>query len=142
MAGKTHSRHIDISLGGVQIECSINNLGGVGLAYDQADVTTFCNSIKEAITGNADVTINLSGPFNNTAVTGGHIVVEPLNGDDTGAVLVIEIGVGAAPTTGDAKFTVTNAIVSNYLVAAGNGPVTWSAALKPAVGATAVWGTI
>lgn len=140
--GKTHSRHVDISYNGQQIECSINNLGGVGVSYDQEDVTTFCNAIKEAVAGNGDVTINLSGPFNNTATTGAHNVIEPLNGDDTGAVLLIEIGIGTAPTTGDPKFTVTNAIVTNYIVAGSNGPLTWNATLKPAQGATAAWGTV
>lgn len=140
--GKTHSRWVDVSYNSQQIECSITGITGIGVAYDQVDITTICNAIKEALQGNGDVTIAINGPFNNTATTGAHNVVEPLNGDQTGAVLLFEIGIGANPTTGDPKFTVTNAIVTDYLVNADGGAVTWSANFKPAQGATAVWGTV
>ncbi len=143
MAGKTHSRWITVSYNSQLVTCSIDSLSGIGITYDTVEVTTLCNTVKERLIGLGDSSIGASGPFNNTAVTGAHIVVEPLNGNSTGATLVISIGSGAAPTTGDAKFTVTNMGVDNYLVAAGTGAaVTSSWTWTPRPGATAAWGTI
>lgn len=143
MAGKTHSKWVTVSYNSQLVTCSIDSLGGIGINWDTVEVTTLCNSIKERLIGHGDVSISASGPFNNTATTGGHIVVEPLNGSATGATLVISIGSGAAPTTGDAKFTVTNMGVDGYMVGASTGgAVTASWTWTPRPGATAAWGTI
>jgi hypothetical protein len=143
MAGKTHSKWVTVSYNSQLVTCSIDSLGGIGINWDTVEVTTLCNSIKERLIGQGDVSISASGPFNNTATTGGHIVVEPLNGNPTGATLLISIGSGAAPTTGDAKFTVTNMGVDNYMVAASTGgAVTASWNWTPRPGATAAWGTV
>jgi hypothetical protein len=143
MAGKTHSKWVTVSYNSQLVTCSIDSLSGIGINWDTVEVTTLCNSIKERLIGHGDVSISASGPFNNTATTGGHIVVEPLNGNATGATLVISIGSGAAPTTGDAKFTVTNMGVDGYMVGASTGgAVTASWTWTPRPGATAAWGTI
>lgn len=143
MAGKTHSKWVTVSYNSQLVTCSIDNLSGIGVNWDTVEVTTLCNSIKERLIGQGDVSISASGPFNDTATTGAHNVVEPLNGDPDGATLVISIGSGAAPTTGDAKFTVTAMGVDNYMVAASTGgAVTASWVWTPRPGATAEWGTI
>ena len=143
MAGKTHSKWVTVSYNSQLITCSIDNLSGIGVNWDTVEVTTLCNSIKERLIGHGDVSIAASGPFNDTATTGAHIVVEPLNGSQTGATLIISIGSGAAPTTNDAKFTVTNMGVDNYMVAASTGgAVTASWNWTPRPGATAEWGTV
>jgi hypothetical protein len=143
MAGKTHSKWVTISYNGQLVTCSIDNLSGVGVNYETVDVTTLCDSILQRLIGHGDVSISASGPFNNTATTGAHVVVEPLNGDPTGATLVVSIGSGAAPTTGDARFTVTNMGVDNYTVAASTGgAVTASWNWTPRPGSTAAWSVI
>ena len=143
MAGKTHSKWVTVSYDGELVTCSIDSLSGIGVNWDTVEVTTLCNSIKERLIGQGDVSIGASGPFNNTATTGAHIVVEPLNGDPTGETLIISIGSGAAPTNGDAKFTVTNMGVDNYTVGASTGgAVTASWNWTPRPGATAAWGVI
>ena len=143
MAGKTHSKWVTISYNSQLVTCSIDNPSGIGINWDTVEVTTLCNSIKEYLIGQGDVSISASGPFNDTATTGAHNVIEPLNGDPTGATLVISIGSGAAPTTNDAKFTVTNVGVDNYMVSAANGSaVTASWVWSPRQGATAEWGTV
>ena len=143
MAGKTHSKWTTVSYNGQPITCSIDNLGGIGVNFDTVEVTTLCNTIKERLIGYGDVSISASGPFNDTATTGAHKVVEPLNGNPAGATLVISIGSGAAPTNGDARFTVTNMGVDNYMVAASTGgAVTASWNWTPRPGATATWSVI
>ena len=143
MAGKTHSKWITVSYNSQLITCSIDSLNGIGVTFDTVEVTTLCSTIKERLMGHGDVSIGASGPFNNTATTGGHIVVEPLNGDPDGATLIISIGSGAAPTTGDARFTVTNMGVDNYMVGASvGGAVTSSWNWTPRPGSTAAWSVI
>ena len=143
MAGKTHSKWMTVNYNSQLITCSIDSIDGIGVNFDTVEVTTLCNQIKERLIGHGDVSISASGPFNDTATTGAHNVIEPLNGDATGATLVISIGSGAAPTTGDATFTVTNLGVDNYMVAGSvAGAVTASWTFTPRQGATAEWGTI
>lgn len=142
MAGKTHSRFATITYNSQAVTCSIDNVSGIGVDYQSVDVTTLCNAIVESIQGHGQVSIDLSGPFNNTATTGAHNVIEPLNGDSSGAAMVIAIGSNAAPTTGDPEFNVTALGVFNYMVSLGGGAVTWSASLRPLPGATASWDTV
>lgn len=142
MAGKTHSRFMTITYNSQAVTCSINSVDGIGVSYEEVDVTTLCNAIMETIHGHGTVAINASGPFNNTATTGSHIVIQPLNGNATGATLTIAIGSNAAPTTGDPEFEVTNMGVFNYLAAGGGGSVTASWAWRTLPGATAAWGTV
>lgn len=139
---KTHSRFVTFTYNSQAITCSITNVTGIGISYEEVDVTTLCNAIMEAIHGHGQVAIDASGPFNNTATTGAHVVIEPLNGDNTGATLTIAIGDNAAPTTGDPEFEVTNMGVFNYLVQAGGGAVTSSWQWRPLPGVTAAWGTV
>ena len=143
MAGKTHSKHITISYNSQLITCSIDSLSGVGISFNTVEVTALCNTIMERLAGMGDVSIGASGPFNDTAVTGSHIVVQPLAGNNAGAELVISFGSGAAPTGGDAKFTVTAMGVDNYTVAGATGAaVTAAWNWTPRPGATAAWGTV
>ena len=143
MAGKTHSKHIVVTYNSQLITCSIESINGVGVSFNTAEVTTLCNTIIERLAGMGDVSITASGPFNDTTTTGAHKVIEPLNGSNTGATLVIDIGSGATPTTGDARFTLAAAGVDNYTVSGATGnavQATWTWTPRP--GATAAWSVI
>ena len=140
--GKTDSKYINIIFGGQTLDCSLTAVDGAGITYDQTDITGLCNTIKEYVQGQGDVSVALSGYLSNTATTGSHTVIEPLNGDTTGSTLTIQYGIRAAATTGDPEFEVTAMGVFDYLVSASGGAPTWSAALRPLTGATAAWGTV
>lgn len=145
--GKTHSRYIKVLLddsGGTarDITASISSIGNIGLNYDQADVTAINDSIMQYLAGRGDADIQFSGPFNNTATTGAHTVFTGLNGANTAATLTVQLGIRAAPTTGDPEFE-GEFVVTSYLVAGDMSNLTWSAALKPAFGtSTPAWGTV
>lgn len=140
--GKTTSQYVKFIYNSQTLDCSITGADGIGIAYDETDVTGLCNAIKEALPGQGTVAINLSGNFSNTATTGTHTVLSALNGNSTGATLTIQIGIRAAATGGDPEFEVTNVGVFNYLVSPSGGNVTWTASLRPLPGATAAWGTV
>ena len=141
--GKTHSRFVTITYGGQDITDSVDTINGIGITYEETDVSALNSAFMEFIQGRGDLNVSVSGKFDNTATTGGHTVVQPLNGDTTGSTLTIAIGIGAAPTMGDPKFEVTKMGTFNYLVQANPGQaVTWSASIRPLDGATAAWSTV
>ena len=141
--GKTHSRFVTITYGGQDITDSVDTINNIGLTYEETDVSSLASSLMEFIQGRGDLNVGLNGKFDNTATTGGHTVIEPLNGDTTGSTLTIAIGIGAAPTTNDPEFECTSVGTFNYMVQAQPGQaVTWSATLRPLDGASAAWGSV
>ena len=145
--GKTHSRYIKVLLdnaGGSpqDITASVDSIGDIGLTYDQADVTAINDSVMQYLAGRGDADIQLGGPFNNTATTGAHVVLTGLNGANTAATLTVQIGIRAAPTTGDPEFE-GEFVVTKYTVSGDMSAPKWSASLKPAFGTSApAWGTV
>jgi hypothetical protein len=141
--GKTHSRFVTITYNSQNITDSVDTINGIGITYEETDVSSLASSLMEFIQGRGDLNLSVSGKFDNTATTGGHTVVQALNGNTTGATLTIAIGIGAAPTTGDPEFESTKIGTFNYLVQANPGQaVAWSASLRPLDGAVAAWGTV
>lgn len=151
--GKTTSRYITVTLDDSagtprNITNSITSIGGIGLNYDQVDVTTLADSVMQYLAGRGDAAISLGGAFNNTAVaavpneSGAHPVLSSLNGANTAATLTIAIGIRAAPTTGDPKFS-GEFICTSYVLSGDLQSANWSAELKPAFGvAQPAWGTV
>jgi hypothetical protein len=151
--GKTHPRYITVTLDDSagtprNISGSITSISNIGLTYDQSDVTTIANAVKQYLTGYGDASIDLGGPFNNTAVavapteSGAHPVLSGLNGSNASATLSIAIGIREAPTSGDPKFS-GEFVCTNYTVSGSATDLTWSAQLKPAFGAAApAWSTV
>ena len=145
--GKTTGRYVKILLddsGGTarDISASVNTIGGIGLTNETVDVTSLADSVMQYIAGRGDSAIEIGGPFNNTATTGAHGVLSGLVGGNTAATLTVQIGVRAAPTTGDPEWE-GEYVVTAYTVDVGANDVTWQASLKPAFGtSTPAWGTV
>jgi len=139
LTGKTTSKYVTVTYNSQAVTCSIDNITGLGISYQEVDVTTLCKAIAENVNGVGTVAISVSGPLDNTASTGGHTVFAAANGVQTGYALVVVFGIRAAPSGGEPTFTVSLAMTTSYVVSAGGGNVTYSATLKPAVGSTAVW---
>jgi len=140
--GKTTSKYTTVTYGGQLITCSVDNITGLGISYQEVDVTTLCKAIAENINGVGTVAISISGPLDNTATTGGHTVIQALNGSQAGSTLTVAFGNRAAATNGDPEFESTVMLTTSYMVSAGGGNVTYSATLKPGVGAAAAWGVV
>lgn len=140
--GKTHSRFVEISVGGTAVQCGISSISNVGLTTEQVDVTTLCNEIMENIKGQKDLNIALTGPFSNAA-NGMHTVVQPLADNNTLTTVNIDIGIGAAPVAGDPRFEMTNVLLFDYLANPATGSaVQSSAGIRGGEGVTAQWTTI
>lgn len=139
--GKTHSRYVVITINSVIVTCAITDASGVGISHDQTDITTLCNDIKENLQGTGDVNIAFSGFFDNDTL-GGFTVVQPIADAGTLVPVTIDIGIGAAPTTGDPRFAMTNMLFQNYMANPATGSaVTDAYSAVGGEGVTAVWTT-
>ena len=116
--GRTHKKwtefHIDDS-GGTLRQIKVSSINGVGLSYDEHDVTAFSDSIKNALPGHASCVLNISGPLDTTADTGNHVVLSGVNGGVTPLSLDVKIGVRHA-WDAEPQFGITCSGTSGFLV--------------------------
>jgi hypothetical protein len=144
--GKTNARYIRVSLddsGGSarDISASVSDISGVGLDYAPADVTAYSDGVINFTLGHPSAEIDITGPLNNTATTGGHTVLEAIADapySQTTYTLTVQIGIRAAPTGGDPEFE-GEYLVQNYIV---NGDATYTAHLVPGSVTAPAWGTV
>ena len=157
--GRTSPRYAKFQIedsGGAMRDIPVSSFGNVGLQYDELDVSAFQELVKNFVTGMANFSLQISGPFDNSAaatasasgedagsyLSGSHTILEPLNGALTARSFGVYFGIQADWTTGDPVFGgVDSIIVTDYQVNIDNG--TYSAKIVKA--ATAAndpdWGT-
>lgn len=148
--GKTSSVHYRVkvdSTGGTvrDISKAVTDVSPVGFTWDEVDVTGYADAIKNYVMGHPDAPIDISGPFDNTALaadpnhSGPHSVFTTIDGDMSATyTLTVQIGIRAAPTTGDPEFE-GEYFCSKYIV---NGDGTYSARMVPASSTAPAWGTV
>ena len=141
--GKTNARHIKVYVDDSgstarDITASVSNITGTGLTFAEQDVTAFSDGVVNFTLGQPSSTIEVSGPFNNTATTGGHTVFSGIVGTTTTRTVTVQVGIRAAATTGDPEFE-GEYICSNYVVA---GDGTYTALLVPGSSTVPAWGTV
>lgn len=142
--GKTNARYIrvyvdDSGASARDISASVTNVTSVGLTYAETDVTAYSDGVINFTIGHPSAEVELSGPFNNTASTGAHTVFTGINGSMSATTtFTFQIGIRAAPTTGDPEFE-GEYYCSNYRV---NGDGTWTARLVPGSATAPAWGTV
>ena len=139
--GKTSARYIRVSFNSQDISASVSDISGVGLDYEQQDVTAYSDGVKNFTLGHPSAEIDISGPLNNTASTGGHTVFEaiadaPYSQDSY--TLTVQFGIRAAPTAGDPEFE-GEYLLQSYIV---NGDATYTAHVVPATATAPAWGTV
>lgn len=145
--GKTASQYMTISVADNagtprDITCSVDTIGGIGVTNDEIDVSTFCDTVHQYLSGLGDAQLTLGGPFNNTADVGAHVVFSGL-ADNKATAVAISLGIRGAPSGGDPRWSGTFTKTSYIVNADLNGAVKWSATLRPAFGQAApAWGTV
>ena len=148
--GKTNSKHIRVFVddtGGTvrHVSAAVTNVTGVGLTHQETDVTGYSDGIINFTLGHPSSEIEITGPLDNTAAaaspthSGPHIVFSALNGNQAAtSTLTIQIGIRAAPVSGDPEFE-GEYYCSSYVV---NGDGTYTARMVPASGTAPAWGTV
>ena len=144
--GKTNARYITVALDDTSgsarvITPSVSDISGVGLDQTTTDVTAYSDGVINFTLGHPSAEIDITGPLNNTATTGGHIVLSAISNapySQDSYTLTVAFGIRAAPAGGDPEFE-GEYLVSSYIV---NGDGTYSAHLVPATATAPAWGTV
>ena len=151
--GRTVSKWVDFIVddsGGTLRSIPVNSVNGVGLTYDEMEVTAFQEAIKNVLPGHADVVINIGGPLDNSVVaaagtlSGSHTVLSAINGGVTPLTLDVQIGIRHAWESGEPQFGITSSATSgvlctNYIVNLDD--MSYSATFRVMGGTAPAWGT-
>lgn len=144
--GKTNAKHIrvyvdDSTPSAQDISASVSSISGVGLTYEEQDVTAYSDGVVNFVLGHPLSEVEITGPFNNTATTGAHVVftdIVGLNPASDTYTLTVQIGIKAAPTSGDPEFE-GEYYCSSYVI---NGDGSFTARMVPASSTAPAWGTV
>ena len=107
--------------GGTLRSIPVNSINGIGLTYDEMDVTAFQDAIKNALPGHANCAISISGPFDTTAaaaagtLSGSHTILSNLPGGVTPLSLDVQVGIRHAWEAGEPQFGITATATSGFL---------------------------
>lgn len=147
---------VDDSAGTLR-DIPVNSVNGVGLTYEEVDVTAFQDAVKGALAGQPDFTLTISGPFDTTAaqaasasgaaaaLSGSHTVLSGLVGGATPLAFGCYFGIRHYWETGEPAFGITGTTANGmtcfeYTVDPGN--ATYSAKFRMYPGSAApAWGT-
>ena len=152
---------IDDSAGTLR-DIPVNSINGVGLTFDEVDLTAFQDAVKGALAGQPDFTLTVGGPFDNTAaqaasasgaaaaLSGSHTVLSALSAAQAAGTAVplsfgCYFGIRHYWETGEPVFGLTSSatngcLLFEYTVDPGN--ATYSAKFRMSPGsAVPAWGT-
>lgn len=116
-----------------------DTLSGVGLDYEEVDMTGQSYDIKAALGGQADGTITAQFYMNDTASTGAFTVINGMV--NSSGTLTIQYGTGAAPTTGDPEWEGEYTLFSAP-VGLNGGRAVLDCTFKPSPSSSPAWGTM
>lgn len=128
--GRTATRWIRFLVddsGGTLREIPISKISVVGFTYEEQDITAYQDAIKGALPGWPDAPIEISGPFDVSAVqaaagsatapalSGSHTVLDPICGRMTPLTLDVRFGMRQYWTAGEPVFGITSSSTAGYL---------------------------
>ena len=154
LTGRTTSNWIDFIVqdsGATLRSIPVNTINGLGLNYEETDLTAFQDAIKGALLGQPDCSIDIAGPFDTTAaasagtLSGSHTILSAIVGVLTPLAIDVQVGIRAAWESGAPQFGITSTatsgfLCSNYSVDVGAGTYTAKFVMFPGSSAPA-WGT-
>jgi hypothetical protein len=125
-------------------ELPVDTINGVGLTYEEVELTAFMDAIKGALPNTPDCQIDISGPFDTTA-NSAHAVLSAANGAVTPRSLDVQVGIRHDWESGEPQFGITASstsgfICTNYVVDVNTGKYTAKFRLVSGSSAPA-WGT-
>jgi hypothetical protein len=153
--GRTVGKYIKVQIsdsGDTLRDIPVSSIGGVGIDYDEVDLTALQDAVKGVLPGHGNVGIDISGPFDTSAaqaasatteaaaLSGSHTVLQPLNGGTTPLSFAVYYGIRHNWEAGEPVFGGENLfLVTGYKV---NDDGTYNATIKLSAGASApTWGT-
>lgn len=146
--GRTTSNYtlvyIDDSAGTLR-SIAVNNIGGIGLEYEENDVTAWYDAIKGVLLGQPSFSTTISGPVDTTADTGNHVVLTGVAGKNTPLAFDVRLGIRHTWEAGEPVFGITATAANGVLVKSykvNPESMTYTAEIVMAAGSAAPeWGT-
>lgn len=151
--GRTVSKWVNFIIddsGGTLRNIPVDSINGVGLTYDESDVTAFQDAIKNVLPNHPSVQVTITGPFDNSAaastptLSGSHTVLSGIVGGNTPLSMDIQIGIRHAWEAGEPQFGITSSSTSGMLCTAYSVDVAsmkYSATFSVMGGIAPAWGT-
>lgn len=122
--GRTVSRWTDFIIedsGTTLRSIPVDSINGVGLTYDEADLTAFQDAIKGALPETPDCVITITGPFDNIAaqavgtLSGSHTILSAIVGGVTPLSLDVQVGIRHAWEADEPQFGISQSATSGFL---------------------------
>src|SRR5574343_68660 len=116
--GRTTSKWVAFLVddsGGTLRNIPVDSINGVGLTYDEVELTAFTDAIKGVLPAHPDCTITITGPFDTTASTGSHTVLAGIVGGGTPLSLDVQVGMRHAWESGEPQFGITSSAANGFL---------------------------
>lgn len=107
--------YIDDSAGTLR-SIAINSIGGVGLEYEEKDVTAWYDAIRGVLLGQPSFSTTISGPVDTTADTGNHPVLSGVVGKNVPLAFDVRLGVRHVWEAGEPVFGITATAANGVLV--------------------------
>jgi len=117
---KWTSFNIDDSAGTLRT-IPVDSINGVGLTYDEVDLTAFQDALHGVLPAHPNCVITIGGPFDNTAaqtagtLSGSHTILSAINGGVTPLTLDVQVGMRHAWESGEPQFGITSSATSGFL---------------------------
>ena len=111
---------IDDSTGTIR-SIPIDSINGVGLTYDEVDLTAFQDAVKGALPETPDCVITITGPFDTTAaeavgtLSGSHTILSAIVGGVTPLTIDFQVGIRHAWEAGEPQFGITSSATVGFL---------------------------
>ena len=142
---------VDDSAGTLR-EIPVSSINGVGLDFDEVDLTAFSDALRGVLLNQANCTIDITGPFDTSAaadpaaaVSGSHTVLSAIAGGSTPLTLDVRVGIRHAWEAGEPQFGITSSATAGFLCKSykfNPDDGTYSASFVMFPGSTApAWGT-
>lgn len=122
--GRTTSKWTDFRVddsSGTLRSIPVDSINGVGLTYDEVDLTAFQDAIHGALPAHPDCTITITGPFDTTTaqtagtLSGSHTILSAINGGVTPLTIDVQVGMRHAWESGEPQFGITSSTTSGFL---------------------------
>jgi len=151
--GRTVNKWLDFIVddsGGTLRSIPVDSINGVGLTFEEVDVTALQDAIKNSLPGHPSCVIDISGPFDTSIVSaagtlsGSHTVLNGINGETVPLSLDVQVGIRHAWEDGEPQFGLTadgttGFICIDYSPDVSNGK--YSAKFVVMGGTAPAWGT-
>jgi len=122
--GRTVGKHVDFIIddsGGTLRSIPVSSINGVGLTFEEVDVTALQDAIKNSLPGHPESKITITGPFDTSVaaaagtLSGSHTVISGLVGGVTPLSLDFQVGIRHDWEAGEPQFGITSTETSGFL---------------------------